>query len=150
MHWSDFDPYLRPESLGDGPRTFEITGVAVKEFGTNGHTTHRPVLSFKETDKGLVLSLSQSRVLATRFGDNVDACIGQRVTLQAVPVQVNGAEHYRLDLTPVAGVSPSTSDAYEQVLAYARQVGKTPWAARNALRLAEGDPHIARAFLEEE
>ena len=150
MNWSDFDPYLRPESFCDGPQTFEITEVAVKEFGTNGHTTRRPVLSFKEINKGLILSLSHRRVLAAHFGDNADACIGKRVTLQAMSVQVNGAKHYRLNLIPVADASTPVSDVYEQVLAYARQVGKTPWAAHNALRLAEGDVRIARAFLEEE
>ena len=150
MNWSDFDPYLRPESLRDNPSTFEIARVVLQETGTNHHTIRRAVLYFKGTDKGLVLSLTHRRVLAAYFGDSVDACVGKEVTLQAVRVQEDGVERYKLDLAPAIEGSVRASDAYQQVLAYALQIGRTPEAARHALRLAQGDSRVACAFLEEE
>lgn len=150
MNWSDFDPYLHPDSLHSGPQTFEIAQVVVGEIRTNGHTLRRPALRFKETDKALLLSSEHRRVLATNFGDDVSACVGRRITLQAVLVKGNGATHYRLDLTPASETPLPSDDGYGQVLKYALQAGKSPKAARNALRLAKGDVHLARLLLEEE
>ncbi len=150
MNWSDFDLYLHPNALHSGPQTFEIVQVVVQEIRANGRTTRRLALRFKETDKKLLLSSRHRRALAAHFGDDVSACVGRRIALDAVPTIGNGATHYRIDLTPVPETPHPSNGGYDPVLTYALHVGKLPEAARNALRLAKGDVHLARLLLEEE
>src|SRR5512135_2711594 len=60
-----------------------------------------PVLYFKETKKGLVLSSANQDALQALFGDDVTACFGKRVQLEPTPMRVAGREPNRHEVTGV-------------------------------------------------
>jgi hypothetical protein len=68
-----------------------------------------PVLYFKETKKGLVLSGTNQDALQATFGDDVTGCFGKRVLLEPTPMRVAGRELVviRLKAAPTAGLAGS-------------------------------------------
>lgn len=83
--WSDFDKYVRGEHLNGKPVRVVIDHVTVEKFFVNGGKVVKPCLWFKGTAKGLPLNDGNRRALAKLFGDNIDAALGQAITLAAVP-----------------------------------------------------------------
>jgi len=53
-----------------------------------------PVAYFEGKSKGLILSATNQRTLARLFGDDMNACVGKTVTLEAVEVTVAGVKRY--------------------------------------------------------
>jgi hypothetical protein len=53
-----------------------------------GKAEQSPVLYFEGKSKALILSATNRRKLAELFGDDIQACIGQSVTLETVPIQM--------------------------------------------------------------
>lgn len=92
MRWSDFEKYVRGAHLQGRRVTLTIAGVQLEEVHAGGEAAEKPVLYFKETKKGLILTPTNQRVLADLFGDDVAACVGQRITLEAVRLKVAGRE----------------------------------------------------------
>jgi hypothetical protein len=60
------------------------------------------VLYFEGKSKGLILSATNRRKLAELFGDDMNACIGQSVTLETVPVQVGRETKTPIRISAVA------------------------------------------------
>lgn len=86
MQWSDWDKYLRGEHLGGARRVVTIAEITIEEVHASaGVAEEKPVLWFRESKKGLILSPINRRTLASLFGDDAGACVGKRVTLEAVP-----------------------------------------------------------------
>jgi hypothetical protein len=51
-----------------------------------------PVLWFRETKKGLVLSRTNRNALAQAFGDDAAKCIGRKIVLKLTPMRVAGRD----------------------------------------------------------
>lgn len=89
--WSDFDHFVRGEHLAGKPASVTIARLATEETHPQpGKTVVSPVLYFKESKKGLILSPTNIRKLAALFGDNIDAAVGKKVVLVATPLKVAG------------------------------------------------------------
>src|SRR5262245_18819890 len=87
--WSDYERYLKPEHIQGRKVTVKIARVAIEETHPRpGNSELAPVIYFENKAKGLILSATNRRTLARLFGDDVQACIGQTVTLETVSVQV--------------------------------------------------------------
>jgi hypothetical protein len=81
-------PWLHGADLPMGqPIELTIAASRIHEF-TDG--TRRPVVEFLETDQALSLNKTQTTTLVSLFGANSAAWVGQRVTLTAVPSQIQG------------------------------------------------------------
>ena len=124
MNWSDFETYLKPAHLQGKAVTVTIARIEVHETHPKpGKPVKAPVLFFKGHSKGLVLSNFNMRVLADMFGDDSDRCIGQRVTLQAVQVQVGKATKTPIRIGhALAAVAP----AEPQPMGHSQQGGCQP------------------------
>lgn len=94
MKWSDFDRWLKAEHLQGKARSLTIDQVVVEDIYSQAEKRTRPapVLYFRETRKGLVLSGTNQDALQALFGDDVTACFGKRVQLEPTPMRVAGRE----------------------------------------------------------
>jgi hypothetical protein len=94
MKWSDFDRWLKAEHLQGKARALTIDQVVIEEVYSQAEKRNRPapVLYFRETKKGLVLSGPNQDALQGLFGDDVAACFGAKVLLEPVPMRVAGRE----------------------------------------------------------
>jgi hypothetical protein len=102
MLWSDFEKYLKGEHLKGRKVTATIAELAIEETHANGRAEEKPVLYFKESKRGLILSPTNQRTLRALFGDDVAACIGKRVQLEAVPLRVAGRDTLPVRIGPAA------------------------------------------------
>jgi len=94
MKWSDFDRWLKADHLQGKARTLTIDQVVVEDVYSQAEKRNRPapVLYFRETKKGLVLSQTNQDALQALFGDDVAGCFGKRVLLDPTPMRVAGRE----------------------------------------------------------
>jgi hypothetical protein len=93
MKWSDFETRLRGEHLGNKRFVLTIKDASIEDTHPRpGQTKQAPVLYFAETKKSLALSLPNMRTLAGLFGDDIEACVGKRISLEAVPMKVAGRD----------------------------------------------------------
>jgi len=92
-HWSDFDRAIKAEHLKGQAFTLTIARVEIEVTHPRpGVEATSPVLYFRETSKGLIVSPTNADALTALFGDDVTACIGQRVTLKAISLKVAGRD----------------------------------------------------------
>ncbi len=150
MNWSDFDRYLQADHLQGKARLLEIAKIAVEEVWENGKHVRKPVIYFKATDKGLVLSNLNRKMLARLFGDEVTGCVGKRVRVQAVRVMVGGKERFPLRLSDPGQIPIEVSQGYMELVNYARGQGIETEAVDRAVQAASGDFAKARRILEQE
>lgn len=93
MNWSDFEKYLKPVHLGGKARIVTIARIAIEETHPRpGVTEDSPVGYLAEYKQGLILSPTNRTTLIELFGDDVEACIGQKVVIKVVPLKVAGKE----------------------------------------------------------
>ena len=93
--WSDYDEYLAPTHFnGKKEVTLTIREVTQDELYRQAEKRNvaTPVLWFKETKKGLVLSRTNRNALAQAFGDDAAKCIGRKVVLKLTPMRVAGRD----------------------------------------------------------
>lgn len=110
MKWSDFDPYLAAKHFAGKPTaTLTIDQVVIEEVYSPAKRANVrvPVLYFKETKKGLILSPTNQDKLEALFGDDISACHGQRITLEIDPMRVAGRD---LQVIRVAAKAPPKSN----------------------------------------
>lgn len=102
MKWSDFDRWLKADHLQAKARSLTIDQVVVEDVYSQAEKRLRPapVLYFKETKKGLVLSGTNQDALQVLFGDDVTGCFGKRVLLEPTPMRVAGRELVVIRLKP--------------------------------------------------
>jgi hypothetical protein len=103
MKWSDFDRWLKADHLQRKARSLTIDQVVVEDVYSQAEKRLRPapVLYFKETKKGLVLSGTNQDALQGLFGDDVTGCFGKRVLLEPTPMRVAGRESTHHGVTGV-------------------------------------------------
>jgi hypothetical protein len=95
MKWSDYDEYLAPTHFnGKKEVTLTIREVTADEVYRQAEkrNVQTPVLWFKETKKGLVLSRTNRNALAAAFGDDAAKCIGRQIVLKLTPMRVAGRD----------------------------------------------------------
>jgi hypothetical protein len=93
--WSDFERYLKSVHLQGKRATVKIERVAIEELHPRpGKVERAPVVYFEGKSKGLILSATNQRTLARLFGDDMTACVGKTVTLEAVEVPVAGVKRH--------------------------------------------------------
>lgn len=113
MKWSEFEKYLKPEHLAGRRTTVTISRIAIEETHPRpGKTEKAPVAYFEGKSKGLILSQTNQRTLARLFGDDIQACIGQSITLECVAVQVGRETRRPIRIKPViTAVTPQKTEA---------------------------------------
>lgn len=130
--WSDFDKYLKAEHLKGQAFTLTIARVEVEiTHPRPGVEATSPVIYFRETDKGLIVSPTNQDALTALFGDDIAAAIGQRVTLRALALRVAGRDVLPIRLYPAAPegktaipTSPGLAPATGQTAAEQHQADK--------------------------
>ena len=92
LKWSDFDKYLTGQHLQGRPASLTIADVVIEEVYSQSERgkVKVPVMYFKETKKGLILTPTNQDKLAALFGDDVTACLGQRITIEPHTMNVAG------------------------------------------------------------
>ncbi|MBM4094946.1 MAG: hypothetical protein FJ276_36885 [Planctomycetes bacterium] len=112
MKWSDFEKYLKGEHLQGRKPTVTIEKITLEEcYAASGRPEQKPVAYFQGSKKGLILSPTNMRALHALFGDNVAACIGKRVQLEAVPMRVAGRDTLPVRINPAPPAPTSTPQA---------------------------------------
>jgi hypothetical protein len=91
MKFSDFERRLKAAHLGGQGATVKIERIETEETHPKpGKTEKALVVYFEGKSRGLILSATNCRTLAELFGDDVQRCVGQTVSIRAVPVRVAG------------------------------------------------------------
>ncbi len=104
MKWSDFSKYLKAEHLAGKRVTVTIDRVALEETHPRpGQAVSVPVLYFAGKAKGLILTPTNQRALQALFGNDVTACAGKPIALEAVPVRVGGNDRTPIRIFPANG-----------------------------------------------
>ena len=76
--------YLGAWDFAGRDHTMEIARVVVAELtGDAGRRSKKPVVHFKDTQKGLALNKTNARTIAALYGNDTRSWIGKRVTLFA-------------------------------------------------------------------
>jgi len=118
--WSDFDRYLKAEHLAGKPFTLTIARVEVEVTHPRpGVEATSPVLYFRETGKGLIVSPTNQDAITALFGDDVAACVGQKVTLKAISLKVAGRDTQPIRIYATTGEIASTSSPSAPTMAEA-------------------------------
>ncbi|PIO06641.1 hypothetical protein COT29_00115 [Candidatus Micrarchaeota archaeon CG08_land_8_20_14_0_20_59_11] len=101
MKWSDFEHYLKGEHLNNKKPTVTIREIVIEETHAQaGRAENKPVMYFQGSQKGLILSPTNQRTLRALFGNEVAACEGQRIQLEAVAMRVAGRETLPVRINP--------------------------------------------------
>lgn len=82
--------FLKAEDVGEDGTAFTITGVKLDTIGQGADAEQKPIVSFRETDKKLVLNKTNAGVIAEQHGDDTDEWLGKKVTLVAREVEFQG------------------------------------------------------------
>ena len=105
MKWSAFEKYLTACELQGRRARLTIDRIEIEEtHPRQGVTELCPVLYFRETKRGLVLSRTNRRALARAFGDEAEGAIGKQILVEAVAVQVANKETMPIRITAPAPV----------------------------------------------
>ena len=76
--------YLGAWDIAGRDYTLEIARVVVAELtGEGNRKTRKPVVYFKDAQKGLALNKTNARTIAGLYGNDTRAWVGKRVTLFA-------------------------------------------------------------------
>lgn len=93
MKMSDLFPskWLKAEDLEEGATlALTIKDVVMEELGQGAKKETKPVVYFRDSDKGLVLNKTNGSIIAKMYGDNTDEWIGKTITLFTMEVDSFG------------------------------------------------------------
>jgi hypothetical protein len=106
-NWSDFEHFLKGEHLKGKKPIVTIAEIAIEETHSQaGRAEMKPVMYFRESKKGLIVSPTNQRTIRAMFGDDMAACIGKRVQLEAVPMRVAGRDTLPVRINPAPQQTP--------------------------------------------
>jgi hypothetical protein len=83
--------YLKAGDL-EGDTVFTIDHVAMEELGQGKQKETKAVVYFRETDKGLVVNVTNKNTIVGLYGADTDGWIGQTLTLFATEVEFAGEQ----------------------------------------------------------
>lgn len=87
---------------GKGEVTLTIAKVAGEELANRGGKDKRPVVTFVETPKLLVLNKGNGACIASMYGKKVTAWVGKRITIYATTTQFGDKTVDAIRVRPVA------------------------------------------------
>lgn len=80
--------YLKADELGDQDHTFTISKIVIEELGQGAEKESKPVIYFKEIEKGFVMNKTNAGTITKITGsDDTDDWAGKKITLFATEVQ---------------------------------------------------------------
>jgi hypothetical protein len=79
-----------PGDPGEGELVYTITNVKVEDMGQDEDAERKPVLYFREIDKGMVLNKTNASVVKGLYGPETDDWTGERVTIYIAEVTFQG------------------------------------------------------------
>ncbi|MDR3634386.1 MAG: hypothetical protein P4L84_11325 [Isosphaeraceae bacterium] len=84
--------YLKPEDLGEEDKVFTIDEAEIVEFKDRetGSVQKKVKVTFRESDKALLLNATNRNTLVTLYGDETDEWEGKRITLYPSEVAFGG------------------------------------------------------------
>lgn len=82
--------YLKASDVGDHKPVVTIESLKIEELGQGDKIDRRPILYFKDKEKGLVLNKTNNNTMIKLFGAETDAWIGKRIKLIVCEVQFKG------------------------------------------------------------
>ena len=105
MKTSDLHPkkFMKSENLkemmdGNKPATFSISKVCIEELTEEGVKKKKPILYLKGVEMGIVLNLTNTKMIEKQHGDDTDDWIGKKISLSVIMVEFRG------DLVPAIRV----------------------------------------------
>lgn len=108
--WTDYEPYLKGDMLPlDKMITVTIARVTIEKCHPKAGSAavDTPVLYFVGKKKGLPLSKTNIRVLRGLFGDEMEACVGQKIAIRAEQRSVAGRTLTPIYLHPAPATAPT-------------------------------------------
>ena len=82
--------YLKHADVTDRTLRLTITGYAMEDVGQGADKETKPVLSFRETPKRLVLNKTNAIAIAEVYGKDLDDWIGKPIVLYPDRTSFNG------------------------------------------------------------
>lgn len=83
--------FLRAADL-ESDATFTIKKVDIETVGQGNDADEKPVVYFKETDKGLALNKTNANTIANLYGGETNEWVGKQVTLFPTEVDFGGKQ----------------------------------------------------------
>lgn len=111
--------HLKADDLGQSMPTYTIAGVDQKTFD-NGDM--KLVLVFHDTDKSLVLNVTNARAIRDMYSPDTDAWAGKQIMLFSMPVEFEGKRTNGIRVrAPQNQGSVNVSSGVGQTLQYSPQ-----------------------------
>ena len=120
-HWKNLFPskmmLLGSQNLKEGEELIaKIAGVEIQEIkNTSGQTEHVPVARF-ENAPPMVLNITNSRTIASLYGECYDEWVGQSIQLYATKVKAFGVEQMALRIREARPDVHQNLDEFENAL----------------------------------
>ena len=99
--------YLKSDDLDGQPRIVTVRTCVQEELGQGRDKEKKPVLYFSKGTKGLVLNITNARVIAKAYGDDTGNWAGEPIEIYPTQVEFKGdlvdAIRVRIPDVPVAG-----------------------------------------------
>ena len=110
MKLTDLYPsrYLKAEDIKGKDRTLTIKGITMEPLGQE--KDEKPVLTFTNSDKQLVLNKTNGLVVASLYGEDTDAWIGKHITIFATRVPFGGKLVDSIRVRERAAAAPTAGD----------------------------------------
>ena len=78
--------YLKADDLG-GDTTYTIKSIEIVMLGQGNDAEEKPVVQFRESEKGIVLNLTNANTISDLYGPETNDWVGKRITLYSAKVQ---------------------------------------------------------------
>ncbi len=82
--------YLKCDDLGGQPRIVNVRACVQEELGQGKDKEKKPVLYFSKGPKGLVLNVTNARVIAKAYGDDTGNWAGKPIEIYPTQVEFKG------------------------------------------------------------
>ena len=105
--------YLKADDLQGKPRVLTISLAEAREFEQEGQKKMKIVLSFRGTERQLVLNVTNATMIAETYGNETNAWKGQQIELRPERVQFAGRMVDAIRVYPPA-VQTTTGQAFQQ------------------------------------
>ena len=79
--------YLKASDLAGHEVELTIKGITVEDVGDGDE---RPVVSFADTRKGIVLNRTNANSIAKQYGEETDAWLGKAITIYPAETEFKG------------------------------------------------------------
>jgi hypothetical protein len=83
--------YLKGAEM-EGDTVYTIDSVTIENVGSSDKPEAKPVVMFRETEKGLVLNKTNANTIAGLYGPDTDGWAGKPITLFATEVDFQGQQ----------------------------------------------------------